>query len=148
MERKLFTNPKGKSYQEHVSDKPQDEGLVFEMDHYAQWTIDEMMKWDYNGNPNIIEIQFERLMHDITGVVGQIFRFVKLTNRQKAIGLKIAEKEDISKKSEKEIKSHPHISSKNTTKWQKYFSDTVKMEYLKRFKGALYKMGYDDEENW
>ena len=145
--RSYLNNLGGLSYQENLKKLGQKEGLLFEMERYADWTIREMASWNY-GNSNILEVRFEDMMSNMHDVFQQILDFSGLTDNQIQIGMSIADREDISKKSDEEIKRHAHISSKNTTKWKEYFDDDIKHMFLEKFGDVLIQLGYEKDNDW
>lgn len=137
----------GLSYQENLKKLNQNEGLLFELERYADWTISRMASWDYD-NPNILEIKFEDMMQNMQSVSREILDFSGLTDSQIQLGMSVADREDISKKTDEEIKRHKHISSKNTTKWKQYFDEDLKEAFLEKFGDVLIQLGYEKDNNW
>ncbi|MFC2175548.1 sulfotransferase domain-containing protein [Bacteroidota bacterium] len=137
----------GKSYQNNLKALGQKDGILFEMERYADWTISEMAKWNYN-DPRVLELKFEDLMSDMHSVSKTMLEFSELDEKQVALGLKIADRENILKKSEAEIDKHTHISSKNTTKWREYFDEDIKKAFIQRFGTILIDLGYEKNHNW
>ena len=91
----------------------------------------------------------------IIGVMGEfdatfksMFEFFGFSESQVDKGLRVARKEDLSRKSDRQLRANTHISSRQTTKWQRYFEPSHKEAFAKRFKGALVKLGYEEGESW
>ncbi len=137
----------GKSYQEILQGLSQKEGLRYEMQHYGRWTIEDMMKWDYN-NPNVLELKFEDFMMNMEASVTEMLNFCKFDEKQVSLGLKLIEGEDPSKMTDEEIKNNLHISSRNPSKWRKYFDDDLKKEFIEMFGDVLIDLGYEKDHNW
>ncbi|PNQ73288.1 hypothetical protein C1T31_07145 [Hanstruepera neustonica] len=131
----------GKSYQEYINSLNQEDGIHFEMNHYGKWTIEDMLKWDFDKT-NCLELKFEDLMSDYEAVMIQILDFCKLTPNQLNFAKSIANKEDLSKMSKKEIENNPHISSVQTKKWERYFSPQNKAYFDNHFSDVLKKYNY------
>ncbi len=136
-----------KSYQQNLLDRTETEGILFEMNHYGAWTIESMLNWNYE-NPAIMEVRFETLINNFDETFRNIFERFKMSDRQITHALKIASKEDINKMSEKKIKANDHISSKQITKWKKYFKEIHKNAFLKLFDDALIRLGYEESDDW
>jgi hypothetical protein len=135
------------SYQQNLLDRDQGEGIHFEMHNYAAWTIDSMLDWDY-ANPRVLEVQFEALMGEFDTTFAQMFEFFGFSDIQIKHGLRIAKKEDLGRKSDRQLRANKHISSRQTTKWQRYFETSHKEAFEKRFEGALAKLGYAEGDSW
>ena len=54
----------GRSYQDNLRALATSAGLLFELNHYAGWTIDSMLQWHYD-QPSVLEVHFERLYRGI-----------------------------------------------------------------------------------
>ncbi|MGA8261304.1 MAG: sulfotransferase domain-containing protein [Arenicellales bacterium] len=137
----------GKSYQENLLQISQERGLMFEMDNHGAWTIESMMEWKYNM-PNILEITFENLMNDYDGTLRRIFAHIGFSKSATDVGLKVAVRHDLGRKSPQEIENMPHVSSPRTTKWRRYFSVQHKEAFLDRFGDVLVQLGYETDNNW
>ena len=135
------------SYQQNLLQRNQSEGILFEMNNYAAWTIESMLDWDYS-NPRVREVKFEALMGDFDATFKKIFEFFGFTEIQRQHGMRIAQKEDLGRKSDRQLRANNHISSRQTTKWQRYFETSHKEVFEKRFKGALAKLGYEESDAW
>ena len=66
------------------------------------------------------------------------------SNKQRARALEIVAGENINHMTDDEIAKHPHISSRQTTKWAKYFKDVHREAFKERFGDALVLLGYED----
>lgn len=135
----------GKSYQQNLKEMTQSDGLLFEMNHYGRWTINQMMQWDY-PNPNILTVRFEDLMADYDSTFAGLFSFCGFSDKQKAIALQIAAKEDLNRKTDEEIQADSHISSRQTTKWREFFNDEHIHLFKELFGNAAVRLGYEDFE--
>lgn len=139
----------GRSYQDNLLTLSQKDGLLFEMNHHAEWTIKDMLAWNYD-NPQILEIKFEDLMANFNNTWLAIFRFLKLLvnddDREKL--LKIIEKHDLNSKSIEEISALKHVTSKNTSRWRKYFEDIHKSVFIDKFNDALIRLKYEQNNYW
>lgn len=135
------------SYQQNLLSRDQDEGILFEMHNYGGWTIDSMLAWDY-ANPHVMEVKFEALMGEFDATFKSMFEFFGFSESQIDKGLRIARKEDLGRKSDRQLRANTHISSRQTTKWQRYFKSSHKEAFEKRFKGALVKLGYEEGDSW
>lgn len=131
----------GKSYQEQINSLNQEEGIHYEMNHYGKWTIEDMLKWDFD-RANCLELKFEDLMADYDNVMTNIFNYCKLSSSQMKFAKKIARKEDLSKMTKKEIEKNSHISSVQTKKWERYFSPTNIEFFESHFSDVLKKYNY------
>lgn len=136
-----------KSYQKNLLERDQDAGILFEMSNYGAWTIDSMRDWDYT-NPWVKEVRFESLMNDFDGVFTALFEHFGFSEKQIKQGLRLAQKEDLSRKSDRQLRGNNHISSRKTTKWKTYFEATHKEAFNNRFGNVLSELGYETNDDW
>jgi len=137
---------RGSSYQQTLLDLTESEGLLFEMRNYGAWTIDSMLDWDYK-NPNVEEIKFEDLMNDFDQTFGRVFEHCGLSEAEMARGLQIAARHDLNRMDDRQLEQNDHIASRQTTKWQKYFTPAHFQAFEERFGDALVKLGYETEQS-
>lgn len=138
---------KGVSYQENLLSLNQDDGIVFEMDHYGGWTIRDILKWNYN-HPNILEIRFEDLMMYYDDIFSRI---VSHFNIDKGIAkelVRVSVKYDLKRKSDDEIRKIKHVSSTEKQKWKKYFNQSIGNMFIHKFDNALIYLGYEKNNDW
>lgn len=136
-----------KSYQQILLEKNESDGLLFELYHYGFWTIQSMLEWDYN-NPVVREIRFESIMSNYDETFREIFEYFDFSKTQIRRALLIAAREDLSRKSKRQLRANPHISSPNTTKWAEYFTQSHKDTFKDHFGDALSRLGYEKDEQW
>lgn len=141
--RQYLISLENKSYQQNLIERDERDGLLFEMEHYGRWTIEAMINWDYN-HPNIEEVKFETLMSEYRLTFQRLFDHFGFSKGQTVRALDIVDEEDINRMTEDEIKKNPHISSRQTTKWGKYFKDVHEVAFQHRFGDALARLSYED----
>ncbi|WP_346861018.1 hypothetical protein [uncultured Draconibacterium sp.] len=83
-----------RSYQDIMNTLSEEEGILFEMNHYGQWTISEMIKWNYN-HPAFLELKFENIMDNYEQEFLKIFEHCKFNEKVKKYSMNIAQKENI-----------------------------------------------------
>ena len=135
----------GKSYQQNLLDLSETDGLFFEMFHYGAWTIKSMLDWDY-GNRHVIELRFETLISNFDETLKNLFEHLGFSDDQINQALRIAAKQDINRMSDNELQDNPHISARQTTKWQKYLKDEHKNAFRQQFGDALVQLGYESSD--
>jgi len=131
-----------KSYQENLLQLNQWQGLVFECERYAGWTIEAMRRWDYE-NPAIMEVKFEDLMSGFDDQFRAIFEFLGFRGRLLDIAMAAAAKEDLNRKSAAEISSDPHIASRQTSKWKNYFDRRLDGYFSAKYGDVVRMLGYE-----
>ncbi|MDJ0844341.1 sulfotransferase domain-containing protein [Crocosphaera sp.] len=144
---KYLKSLKGMSYQENLLSMSQKNGLFFEMNNYGSWIIEDMKNWNYNC-PNILEIKFEQLMTNYDNNFRLIFEYLGFSQAEIKIGLDIASKHDLGRKSAKEIELMSHVSSPKTSKWKDYFEEAHKEFFINKFGNVLIQLGYENDHNW
>ncbi|MEX2400249.1 MAG: sulfotransferase domain-containing protein [Rhodothermales bacterium] len=137
----------GRSYQENLRSLAQEDGLLFEMDHYASWTIRQMESWDYS-RPDTLELKFEDIMTDFEASFASMFAHVGFNKIQTDFASSVAITEDISRMTDKEIMMNNHISARSTSKWSRYFTPKLKDEFKARFPDTLQRLGYETSTDW
>lgn len=138
----------GKSYQQNLLGRSEQDGLRFEMNHYAAWTIDSMRCWPYGMGHNILEIKFEDLLTDYDHSLQRIFAHLGFSSAQIEAALAIAARHDLARKSESEMEALPHVSSRHFRKWPSYFDQTLKRAFLEKFGNVLIDLGYENSDDW
>ena len=141
--KEYLLNLNNKSYQANLNEKKQTEGIIFEIKNYGSWTIEDMMKWNYK-HPNIKEIKFEVIMKSYNDIFYEIFEHFRFNEQQIKQALKIANKHDLNRMSRIQIKKNPHIFSKKTSKWKKYFNKEISDLFNNRFKNVLSTLKYEN----
>lgn len=136
-----------KSYQQNLRERTESDGLLFELFHYGAWTIESMLRWDYN-NPRVKEVRFEAIMSNFEETFKEMFVHFGFSDDQVAQALQIAAKEDLNRQTEKQLRANPHVSSRQTTKWHKYFKKIHKETFKRRFDDALVQLGYENSAQW
>ncbi|MEQ8910210.1 MAG: sulfotransferase domain-containing protein [Vicingaceae bacterium] len=129
------------SYQEKINSLNEEEGILFEMDHYGKWTLEDMLKWDFE-TANCLELKFEDIMADFNNEVMKIFWHCQLSDAQIKFAKRCSDKEDMNKMSSKAISKNSHISSANTSRWKKYFTKEIQTAFDANFKDVLKKYNY------
>lgn len=137
----------GRSYQENLRALPQAEGLLFEMNHYAGWTIDSMRAWDYDRE-DVLEVRFEDLMSEFDAGFRFIFSWLGLSAEQRDAALELAARHDLGRKSREEIQQIEHVSPGETSKWRAYFEPQHKNAFRARFGEVLVDLGYETSDDW
>lgn len=137
----------GKSYQQNLLDRNQADGMLFEMQNYGRWTIDDMLAWDYTKS-NILELTLEGITADFDGTFRRLFEFMEFDNRQIERAMAIARTEDINRMSDDQVVSKVHITSREQGKWRRYFDDDLRKVFKAEFGDAVVRLGYEQDNNW
>ena len=131
----------GMTYQEKINSFDQDEGILFEMNHYGKWTIEDMLKWDFE-KANCLELKFEDVMTNYDEEMMKVFAHCNFNEEQLKVAKAFADKEDMNKMSKKDIEKNPHISSAKTKKWERYFNAEHIKFFNDNFAEVLKKYNY------
>ena len=129
------------SYQEKINSMDEEEGILFEMDHYGKWTLEDMLKWD-SEKADCLELKFEDVMSNYKQEMMKIFKHCQFSESQLKFANEIANKEDMSKMSSKTISKHKHITSANTNRWRKYFTKKIQAKFDANFDDVINKYNY------
>lgn len=145
--KKYIQSLKGKSYQENLQNLDLEEGIIFEMTHYAGWTIEEMLKWDY-GDLRFLEIKFEDIIKNYDLTFEKILDWCGFTDRERDAILRKISRFDIARMSDKQISVNDHIHGRETGKWRQHFSPRHKKIFKELFGDAVVVLGYESDNNW
>ncbi len=135
------------SYQQNLLTLSQDDGLMFEMEHYGAWTIENMLTWP-GGRDDVLELKYEDLMNDYNGTFQAIFQYLDFTEPQMRSAMHVASLYDISSKSDRQLEKMEHVSSRQASKWRDYFTERHKQAFRERFGDVLIQMGYEKDDQW
>lgn len=131
----------GRSYQQNLRERSDAEALSFEMARYGGWTTEDMLAWNYQ-HPAIAEFRYEELMAGYDAGFERLFRHCGLDAGQLATALSLAAAHDLSRKTDAQIRSNRHVSSREASKWRKFFQPVHEQEFADRFGDAVSRLGY------
>nr|MBV6630654.1 sulfotransferase domain-containing protein [Oceanococcus sp. HetDA_MAG_MS8] len=137
----------GLSYQQTLCQLSRDDGLIFEMDHYARWTIESMRDWNYT-NEKVLEVRFEDLRDNFDQGFNRIFSHAGLRDDEQTVAMRIARKHDLNRKSTRELRRMTHVTGNEPQKWRRYFTPELKTAFLSRFGDILIDLGYEEDNRW
>ncbi len=126
-----ISNLNGLSYQKNLLQLSQEKGILFEMERYASWTIQDLQQWNHTRD-NVLEIQFEKVMEQYQSTFQEIFEYLEFQPQQIKKALHIIKKHDLSRMSSEQIDMNPMIHATKTSKWEDYWSDSLEKEWCKR----------------
>lgn len=137
----------GMSYREKLLSMSQRDGLLFEMNNYAAWTIDAMRGWNYSMD-NILEIKFEQLMSDYNNTFRQIFEHLGFSKSKIELGISIASEHNLGTQSAESIRKIKHVTSTKFSRWRDHFEDVHKETFINKFGNVLVDLGYEESNDW
>lgn len=137
----------GTSYQNRLRALSQEEGIGFELDHYGGWTMEAMTAWEF-GDPRVVELRFETIMADFDRSFTEIFEHLGLEGDQLAEALALAQEHDLGRKSDRALAANPHVSSRETTRWQRYLTEEHRRLFKERHGELLVSLGYEEDLDW
>lgn len=132
----------GRSYKENLLSLPTEDGLIFELDRYAGWTILDMCHWGYN-DPRVLELKFENLVEDLEGSLFKIFTHLGARWWLSKSLSRAAKRFDVRRMSDEQIARNAHISGRDYEKWRTLFTERVQEEFESRFPNAVERLGYE-----
>lgn len=137
----------GRSYQENLKARSEAEGILFEISGYSAWTIDQMRAWDYD-DPDVVELKFEDVLGDFDAEMRRMFVGLGLTGRWLERAVEIAATEDLGRMDRERLETDPHIQSRGSSRWERFFTDEHKAAFKERFGDAVVKLGYAESNDW
>jgi hypothetical protein len=133
---------KGLSYQQNLNTLSEEEGLIFEMKHYAGWTIKDMLNWNYEDS-RILEFKMEDIMTSFEISFRQILESINMSNTQVQYCLKKIAVENINNMSDEQILQNKHIQGRSLSKWESTLVGQAKSYFDENYEMSLKKLGYD-----
>lgn len=137
---KYLLSLNGKSYQENLNELDKENGLNFEMERYADWTISQMISW--KPDPDTIDIMIEDFMEDFDGTLTKILRHFGFKEDDIPKALEVAAKEDINRMSNTQLLNKPHIHSRSISKWKEMINPSQLAIFEERYGHAIKLLGY------
>ncbi|MDA8570339.1 sulfotransferase domain-containing protein [Schleiferiaceae bacterium] len=132
---------KGKSYQETLNSLNQYEGLLFELQHYCAWTLEDIED-SIVDTDMVLEVKFEEVMKDYDNSMKKVFNHCNFTKEEFEFAIVQSKKENLKNMSEKELKANTHISSKQTSKWKDYLDQDLIRVFNVKYESLIKKYDY------
>jgi len=130
----------GLSYQRNLLSKDRDSGLAFEMDRYADWTMQAMLAW--KPDPDTIDVKIEDFMADFDGTLALILRHFGIREFDIPAALAAAASEDIARMSDAQIAANPNIHSRSISKWRTMLTLRQIEQFEALYGEAIARLGY------
>ncbi len=131
----------GMSYQQKLLSLSKSDGINFEIDNYASWTINTLKKWDYS-NVKIMELKMEDISTNYENIFLELFEFFGFTENVISHCMLRAKEQNINSMSEEEIRKNKHIHSGSISKWKKHFSKENETYFNEKFSDVVELIGY------
>ena len=136
----------GQTYQEKINgfSKLEDK-LSFEMENAGQYTIDQMVQWNYR-NAHFYEAKYEELIADESlGRFYKIFVFLGFKGSQIPMCLGIAYRNSLFSG---RIQRSKHVRSGEAGQWRSFFTSRNRERFKSIFGSALIDLGYERDNDW
>jgi hypothetical protein len=136
----------GLTYQEKINSYASlDDRILFEMEHAGQFSIQEMLAWDYNDE-SFFEIKYEDLMADSDlQLFHRVYAFLGFPGQNIPRMLEISYRNSLFSG---KLKNSTHIRSGQTRQWEQHFSATHRGRFVELFGDALQRLGYESNDDW
>ena len=128
------------SYQKNLLNRSQDAGLTFEMERYANWTIEAMTSW--RADRDTIDVKLEDFMADFDGVLTAILRHFGMSEVDIPKALSAAASEDVQRMSDVQIAKNPYIHARSISKWRAMLTPDQRERFEARYRSAIKQLGY------
>jgi hypothetical protein len=139
--RTYLTGLGGRSYQQNLLERDQNDGLRFELERYTDWTLEAMRAWRLR-NPSVLEVKLEDIAQDFDRCMLGIFRHLGLTEAECDVALQVAASQDIARMADTDIVANQHIHSRETSKWRSVLSIDQVAEFERRHGDLIASLGY------
>ena len=130
----------GISYQDNLKRLSLEDGLEFELVRYADWTISAMAAW--KPDPHTIDVRIEDFMADFDGVLGRILRHCGVDEGEIPRAVAAASVADIRRMSDDDLRSNPHIHSRQISKWRTRLTPRQIAGFEARYADEIRQIGY------
>lgn len=131
----------GRSYQAVLHDLDAEDGLAFELRHYAGWTIEAMLDWPWGQRDDVLEVRFEAMMSHFDETLERVLAHLEVPITPELWARCTAH--DLGRKSAAELETDPHVFSRATSRWRDCFTPRVASDFAARFPDAVQRLGYD-----
>lgn len=131
----------GMSYQQKLLSTSKSDGMNFEIDNYARWTLDALMSWDYN-NPKVMELRMEDISNNFETLFLELFKFLGFSGKVMQQCVQRANEQNINSMSEEKISKNKHIHGVSLSKWKKHFSEENDLYFKTQFGDIVERLGY------
>lgn len=134
------------SYQERLRSLPLEDGLIYEMNHVGGLMIDRMCSWDYD-DPRFLELRFEQIVGNEESAIQAMLQWYGVPESQRSSisrylrFLGYGQVRRLGQSRNKRVGKHLGKGFP-VGRWEKYFSDPVRLAFNRRFPGALKYLGY------
>jgi len=116
---------RGRSYQENLRSLDTTSGLLFELEHYAHWTIEEMAAWASLDDDRVLVVRFEDLMASFDESFDRISRHLGLRAPERRLLALVARQHDLGRKGTEELRSMTHVHGPAPGRWKQYLTDDI-----------------------
>jgi hypothetical protein len=132
----------GRSYQQNLLRLLRSEGLAFELDRYAGWTIESMAGW--TPHPAVRDVSMEAISTDFDSTMTAVFTHLGFGADERARATQIAARHDIARMTDAEIAVDRHIHSRTLSKWPSVLTIADLARFSARFPHVPQALGYAD----
>lgn len=115
----------GRSYQQRLLASDATTGLLFELENYASWTIDEMASWATLRDERVLTLRLEYVMASHEEAFERIARHLRLRWYERLVLARVARRHDLARKTERELASMEHVHQPEPDRWKRYLNGAV-----------------------
>lgn len=144
-------NPEfGMTYQEKLKSLSEEDGILFEMNHYTKNVLDIMSQWNYN-DPKCMEMHYEDLISNPDKEFTKLFSHWGIDSKDIDSCLAVAKEyhmEILTGRKLGEIQFGSHMRNGLSGQWKQHFSEAHKIYFKSIFGDLLVKLGYEKDNKW
>ncbi len=142
-----ISRPADVSYQQHLRNLDQEQGLIYELNHVAGKMTALMGQWDYH-NKKMFELRFEDVIGNERDTFRQVFKWYGFTGDKLEQAVEIGESLALNKVSESDKKFQHARPGSRIGQWEDFFTPKIKEDFKRRFGEVLIKLGYVQDNHW
>jgi hypothetical protein len=132
----------GKSYQQNLLDRCQEDGLDFELEAYTGCTLTAMREWELN-QADALDVKLENVMADFDGAMRRLFDHFGFGADQTQAALEVARSEDVGRMDDVTLAKRPQIHSRQISKWQSVLSAAQIARFEERYGDLVRELRYE-----
>ncbi|MCK6371269.1 MAG: sulfotransferase domain-containing protein [Gammaproteobacteria bacterium] len=132
----------GRSYQQNLLNLDQRSGLKFELERYTAWTLEAIAAWEKRPD-RILEFKLEAFADNFDGAMTTALSHLGFSGAALSQALALAANEDVARMDDTTIANHPHIMSRQLSKWRTLLHPDDVRDFEARHGDLIDRLGYE-----
>src|SRR5262245_42634357 len=140
----------GRTYQEYLNSLDQEQGILAEIDRFADYGLVHMRDWNY-ANPDFLELCYEAIIKDEEAVFRRLFGHYGFRPEAVDRSVEIARQFSFERQTKRkvgQVDAKSHLRSGRPGEWRDVLSERHRLRCKEVFGDALIKLGYETGDDW